>query len=331
MVDVLLLNRNDVTGLLSMSDAIAAVEDAFSALARGEADIPPVINIQIPKCKGEVDIKSGYVGSIDRVAVKVAGGFWENPQRLGLPSVIGTLLLIDGTTGVPLALMDGSQITAVRTGAAGAVAAKYLSRKNCRVLGIIGAGSQAKMQLRGLSMVRPIQTVRIVDPLGVEKARSCAAEMEREMPGMKIRAVESAEEAVRGADVIVTTTPSTAPLVQNEWIGPGMHITAIGADAPGKQELDPLILKRARVVVDRLSQCRLIGETQHALRCGYIREGDVYAEIGEITAGLKPGRSSEEEITLFDSTGVAVQDIATANLVYRIARERGVGTTLPWL
>jgi len=331
MADVLLLNRKQVIDLLSMRDAIAVVEDAFSALARGEAEIPPVINIQIPKFKGEVDIKSGYVGSIDTVAVKIAGGFWQNPQKLGLPSVIGTILLVDGSTGLPLALMDGSYITAVRTGAAGAVAAKYLSRENAQAVGIIGAGSQARMQLRGLIEVRPIRSVSVFDPVDQERALSYAHEMEHEKPGLKIKIVASVEEAVADADVVVTTTPSTTPLVRSEWIRQGTHITAIGADAPGKQELDPLILKRARVVVDRLSQCRLIGETQHALKCGVILEGDIYAEIGEITAGLKRGRQSDGEVTLFDSTGVAVQDIATASLVYRTARDKGAGTVLQWL
>jgi len=328
MTEILLLSRSTVEGLISLPEVIAAVEEAYTAYIQGHTTIPPVVNLQVHHHAGEVDIKSAYVQPSELIGIKVASGFWENQARFDLPSGFATILLLDGVTGVPLCIMDGSYITASRTGAAGAVAAKHLARPDAEVAAIIGAGTQGRIQLRALLEVRKIRQVRVFDVVG-EWARTYAEEMAQELPQLTFSVSPRVQDAVQGADIIVTATPSTSPLVRDEWISPGMHINAIGADAPGKQELDPNIFARAKVVVDKLSQCRLIGETQHPLALGIITEEDLYAEIGEITAGLKPGRESVEEITLFDATGVAIQDVAAASRVYRMAKERGLGTRFP--
>jgi ornithine cyclodeaminase/alanine dehydrogenase-like protein (mu-crystallin family) len=223
--------------------------------------------------------------------------------------------------------MDGGCITSIRTGAAGAVAAKYLARSDTEVVAVLGAGTQGRAQLRGLVEVRSVKNVKVYDELG-ERAEVYCREMSAELPRVEIEVSTSAQQAVEGADIIVTATPSTCPIVLDEWVTRGVHINAMGADAPGKQELDARLLPRAKVVVDRLSQCCTIGECQHALSLGLISRDDIYAEIGEVTAGRKPGRESGEEITIFDGTGVAIQDVAVAALVYEMASNNGLGTEI---
>jgi ornithine cyclodeaminase/alanine dehydrogenase len=328
MTEILLLTREEVGSLISLPEVIAAVEDAYTAYIKGQTTIPPVVNLQVDHHDGEVDIKSAYVQPPELIGIKVASGFWENQEKFGLPSGFATILLLHGVTGVPLCVMDGGYITATRTGAAGAVAAKYLARPDAEEVAIIGAGTQGRLQLRALLEVRGIKGVRVYDTVS-EWARSYVEEMSHELPELAFSAVSDVREAVQGADIVVTATPSTHPLVQAGWISPGVHINAVGADAPGKQELDPHIFIGAKVVVDKLSQCRLIGETQHPLSLGLIAEEDIHAEIGEITAGMKPGRENDEEVTLFDTTGVAIQDVAAASRVYKRAKERGIGTVFP--
>jgi ornithine cyclodeaminase/alanine dehydrogenase-like protein (mu-crystallin family) len=224
--------------------------------------------------------------------------------------------------------MDGGYITAIRTGAAGAVGAKYLARADADVAAIIGAGTQGRVQLRGLMQVRRIKAVRVYDQSSGQ-AHAYVGEMSAAFPELAFQLAESVQQAVAGADIVVTATPSTQTLVRDEWVVPGMHINAMGADAPGKQELDPQTFARAKVVVDKLSQCRLIGETQHALCQNVIAEEDLYAEIGEITAGRKSGRQDDAEITIFDATGIAIQDVAAASIVYKLALEQGLGERFP--
>jgi alanine dehydrogenase len=330
MKEILLLTKKEIQALISLPGAITAVENAYTAYIRGETTIPPVVNLQVEQHKGEVDIKSAYVEPQELIGIKVASGFWENQERFNLPSGFATILLLNGITGMPLCIMDGGYITSIRTGAAGAVAAKYLARSDAEVAAIIGAGTQGRMQLRGLLEVRKIRQVSVYDE-SIERATAYSLEMSRELPELDVMVSESARQAVEGADVIVTATPSTSAFIRDEWVVPGIHINAIGADAPGKQELDPQTFVRAKVVVDKLSQCRVIGETQHPLSLDLISEEDIYAEIGEITAGLKPGRASREEITIFDATGVAIQDVAVASLVYELASEKELGARFPLL
>jgi ornithine cyclodeaminase/alanine dehydrogenase len=234
---------------------------------------------------------------------------------------------MDLKTSLPLAIMDGSHITAYRTGAAGAVAAGVLARKDAATVGVIGTGTQGRMQilaLRELFKLEKILAWNIRKP----SAERYATEMSERL-GIDVKAVDGVEAAVRDVDIVVTATPSREALVMNDWIREGVHINAIGADGPGKQELDPKIVGRAdKVVVDSLSQCRRIGEIQHALTSKLLTEEGVHAEIGHILLGERPGRESERELTVFDSTGMAAQDIAAAHVVYEQAKERGLGQSV---
>lgn len=305
-----------------MKDAIEAVKQAYMAFANGRVQLAPVVHLNVQRYNGEVDIKSGYVEDFGLIGTKIASGFYDNP-KLGLPSTVAVIVLMDLKTSVPLAILDGTYITAVRTGAAGAVAASVLARKDSTKVGVIGAGSQGRMQVLALNEIFHLSRVTVFDNVESSRIRY-ASEMSNRL-GIEVRAVDNPRDAVLDADIVATVTPSRQPIVMDQYVTEGMHINAIGADAPGKQELDPKIMTRAKIVVDSLAQCRVIGEIQHALSMGLINEGNIHAEIGEILNGTKSGRENANEITLFDSTGLAAQDIAAANVVYRIAKERNMG------
>jgi len=234
---------------------------------------------------------------------------------------MATIVLIDPETGRPLAIMDGTHITNMRTGAAGGIAAKYLARRNSKVIGIVGAGAQARTQLLALNEVFKIEEVRICARTIVECEKFVR---DMEYLGLKFFIKNNVKEAVEGCDILVTATPVTQPIVKNEWITAGMHINAIGADAPGKEELDPEILRRAKVVVDDYEQACHYGELNVPFSKGIFRREQIYAELGEIIAGKKAGRTSDEEMTVFDSTGLAIQDLAAATLVYEKAKKLGL-------
>ena len=263
---------------------------------------------------------------METAGVKVVNVHPANREK-GLPTVMATIVLNDPKTGAPLAIMDGTYITILRTGAAGAVAAKYLARKNSEKAAIIGAGVQGRIQLEAFTKVLDVKEARVYD-IRYEAAETYAKEMSRKL-GVDVKPVKTVKEAVENADVIATCTPARGPIVPVEVISKGVHINAIGADAPGKQELDPEILKKAdKIVVDDMEQATHSGEVNVPLSKGIITRSDIYAELGEIVAGVKKGREKDEEITIFDSTGLAIQDVATANLVYRKALEKGVGKEL---
>ena len=323
MVEVLTLSRSDVRQVFTMRDAIRAVEDAYRAHGEGKTINPLATSFIVPKYNGEVDIKPAYIETIECAGLKLAGGYWDNPEKFGLPSVIGIIVLTDGRNGMPLAIMDGTHIGSFRTGAAGGVGAKYLARKDSERVAVIGSGNQARQQLAALAEVFPVKRVKAYSLNAAHRA-AYADEMGKKY-GIDVAAADSVKEAVRGADIIVTATPATGHVLMDEWVKPGTHINAIGADMPGKQELDPRIMARAKVVVDSLPQCVRIGEVQTAIREGIIREEDIYAEIGEIVAGKKRGRTSPDEVTVFDSTGMGIQDVSSAHSAYLKAKERGLG------
>jgi len=323
MSKIIILSQNEVKSCLPMSEAIRAVREAYIAFAKGLVKMPPVMHLDVSQYNGEVDIKSGYIEDLGLIGTKIASGFYDN-YKLGLPPGIAIIILMDLKTSMPVAIMDGTYVTAYRTGAAGAVAAKVLARKDSEIIGVVGAGTQARMQILALQEVFSLKKVKVWDINTTERDKY-VEEMSEQLK-IAIEPAEDIKNAVTETDIIVTVTPSRKALVMKEWIQEGVHINAIGADGPGKQELDPFIVKRAdKVVVDSLNQCRIIGEIQHALADGLITEDDVYAEIGEILIGEKIGRETSEEITLFDATGLAAQDIAAANIVFKQAKEKGIG------
>ncbi len=327
-MNVRILREPEIRGLLTFREAIAAVESAFAEFSAGRAVMPGVINLDIAAHRGEVHVKSAYLSGGESYVVKVASGFYGNPS-LGLPVGNGLMLLFEAATGrLRCVLFDNGYITEMRTGAAGAVAAKYLARRDAARAGLVGSGSQARYQVRALVEVRNIREVRVWSP-HPENAAGYAAEMSAGLPDVRFTAVEACQDAVRGADIVITATPSRAPLVRPEWVSPGTHITAVGSDGPGKQELDAGVLKLAdRIVCDSRVQCARLGEIQHGLASRVITRRSISAELGEIVLGRKPGRENDLQVTVADLTGLGVQDAAAASLVYEKSLAQGPGETI---
>jgi len=321
-VKVTLLTEAELRRCVELDvEAIAAVEDAFTRLANGEAVMPPIVCVDIPEHRGEVDIKTAYVRGLDSFAVKIASGFFEN-YRFGLPSGSGMMVLVSARTGLPEALLlDNGYLTDVRTGAAGAVAARHLARTRVETVGIIGAGVQARYQALALRRVREFRRV-LVWGRSRERAEAYAAEMAPRL-GVEVVAASDAESVVRASDIMVTTTPSREPYLRAEWLHPGLHITAMGSDGPEKKELFADVLARADLVVcDSRTQCERLGELHHARP---VPSGDRIVELGEITSGRRAGRTDDAQITVCDLTGTGVQDTAIALLAHRRAAGRGLG------
>lgn len=326
MTRMTILTEADLRKIVSLDrDAVACVEAAFEALATKAVAMPPILRLDIPEHRGEVDVKTAYVAGIDGFAIKISPGFFDNP-KLGLPSVNGMMVLLSSTTGlVEALLLDNGYLTDVRTAAAGAVAAKHLARAESAVATIFGAGVQARLQLRALTLVRPISQARIW-ARDREKSVLVARDMVEEL-GIAVVAANCPEDAVRGADIIVTTTPSTRPILDMDWLEPGQHITAMGSDAEHKNELDPAIIAAADLyVADSLKQTRRLGELHHAIEGGLVNADAAFPELGAIVAGLAPGRPSPEAITIADLTGTGVQDTAIATLARDRAKLANAGT-----
>jgi alanine dehydrogenase len=317
----LLLTRSDVSSLLRFEEYVAAVEEAFALHAAGKTEKPGLLHVELPD--GEFHIKAGGLKLRKQYfALKVNGGFFHNAERFGMPNIQGVIVLFDGDNGYPLAVMDSREITGKRTGAATAVAAKYLAKRDSKTATIFGCGVQGRIQLRALASVLPIQTVYVVGR-DQSKLKKFQQEMSKEL-GLRVEPVEEATAALRNSDVCVTCTPSRRPILNVQDVAPGTFIAAVGADSPAKQELDSELLRRNKVVVDLLDQCSHVGELHHALNSGMRRE-DVHAELGEIILGKKPGRESQDEIIVFDSTGTSLQDVASAAAVYNKALESRQG------
>lgn len=310
--------------MVTMDDAIAAVEEGFKAFNSDKAIVPFPVALDVPDGHGDIHIKPGYMKGSSSYTVKIASGFYDNPQR-GLPISHGMLLLFDSRTGHPVCFeVDRCFLTDLRTAAAGAVAAKVLAKKNVSRVGVIGTGTQARLQAIALSKVRRFDELRVWGR-DLKKAEAYASEMSRIL-GVRVVAAKTAEDAVRGSDVVITATMSASPIVKVDWVSGGTHITAMGSDEPGKQELDTRILARAdKVVVDSLKQCARLGEVHHALEDGSMKEDDVHAELGEVLLGKKPGRESDKEVTVCDLTGIAIQDVAISQFVYEKAKRSRKG------
>lgn len=322
-MSLLILKGEEIKSLLSMDEVINVVEEAFKEKGFGRVQMPPKPYLFFEKYNGDLRVMPSYLEKFDVSAVKIVNSHPENPKQ-GFPTVMATIILINPKTGVPLAIMDGTWITAMRTGAASGVATKYLARKNSRRLGLVGAGAQAYTQLMAMSRVLKLEEVKVWS-LGEENAKAFVERVKGEYSNVDFLAVKTVKEAVENCDVVVTSTPSRKPLVMVDWVGAGTHINAIGADAPGKQELDPKILKKAKIVLDDWEQGCHGGGVNVPLAEGIISREDIYGEIGEVVTGKKAGRTSDDEITVFVSTGLAIQDAVTANLAYKKALKKGLG------
>ncbi|MDP5306106.1 cyclodeaminase [Paracoccus spongiarum] len=311
MSEIRVLTEDQLRGAIHLDAAlIAVIEDAFATLARGGVVMPQVLSMHMPDVNGELDVKTAYVPGLPGFAVKLSPGFFDNPAR-GLPSTSGLMVVLSSQTGrVQAVLLDNGYLTDLRTAAAGGVAARHLSRPDSARAAIFGAGLQARMQLQALCLVRPIREAVIWarDPA---RAGALAASMTK--PGLTVRAEADPARAAGFGDVIVTTTPATQPILRAGWLRAGQHLTAMGSDQAGKNELDPRCLDRADLyVADRVGQTRLMGELRAALEAGIVATADGLPELGDIIAGHHPGRTDPGQITIADLTGTGVQDTAIA-------------------
>ncbi|OGS42029.1 MAG: alanine dehydrogenase [Euryarchaeota archaeon RBG_16_62_10] len=329
-VRTLILTGKQVRKLLDMKDVLGAVEDAFRHKGLGKVQMPPKMYLFYQKFDGDLRTMPSYVEDMDVSAVKIVNVHPQNQKTYGMRTVMAVLVLVNPHTGAPLAFMDATHITDMRTGGASAVASKYLARPGPKVLGIIGAGNQARTQMLALiTQYGQFDEVKLYD-MYPDKTKAMVREFRRKYKGMvgKIRAAKDAEDAVRSSDIIVTCTSSRAPIVMDGWVKDGAHINCIGADAPGKQEVDPKVLKKALLVIDDWEQASHSGEINVPLAKGELAREDVNAEIGEVVAGLKPGRQNDEQISVFCSTGLAIQDCLTAKIVYDHAQAQKVGRSM---
>ncbi len=308
-------------------DSVACVEAAFRALAGGKVVMPPILSMDLHERGGEFDAKTAYVPGLDSFAFKMSTAFWGN-VALGLPSLSGLMVVFSAVNGlVEAVLLDNGYLTDVRTAAAGAVAARLLAREDARTAAILGTGLQARLQLTALTLVRPIERARIWGR-DREKAAALASDLSRSL-GIEVEAAAEGQGAVAEADIVVTTTPAESPILLADWLRPGQHITAMGSDAPAKNELDPRCIQRADLYVpDRLSQTRALGELRSAIAAGLVTADRDFPELGAVLEGRAPGRRSAEEITLADLTGTGVQDTAIAALARQRAEAAGAGRTI---
>jgi alanine dehydrogenase len=322
----LLLKKDEVAQLINMKNVISAVEEAYRAFSSDKVEQPAYIGIHLPSQRGEIDFKLGYYKPAEIISMKAhSGGFTNNPADHGVPNSMGAILLFDARSGALICIMDGSLVTGLRTGAAGAVSVKALARKNARKITSIGTGNQARMQIRAICEIVEIDEIyawsRTPEMLSKYKM-----DIEREF-GIPVIITRSKQEAVQQADILITATRGKGEPVKADWVKPGTHIVAIGTDQRGKQELDPELFRNAKIIVDSLSQCTEKGETWHPLDKKVITQADIHGEIGDVLLGRKPGRESDDEITIFDSTGMAIQDNTTASKIYQSAIANGVGTS----
>lgn len=310
----LLLCRSDIEALLSLSECINAVEKVF----RQQDKRPTTGILGMKTANGGLHVKTAlFGGERNYIVAKLNTNFPLNPQRFGLPTIQGAILLFDAENGRALAFLDSIDITIKRTAAATAVAAKYLARRNSSVSTICGCGRQGRAQLRALNLLLPLKKVYAFD-VDQNASSRFATELSSELK-IDIEPVRDLPVAIRNSDVCVTCTPATEFFVHKKDVGPGTFIAAVGADDSHKEEIDPALMSSAKVVADNIEQVCAIGDTHHAIAAGLMRKEDIYAELSEIVAGRKSGRASNDEIIIFDSTGVAIEDAAAATLVYERA------------
>jgi ornithine cyclodeaminase len=325
--EVTILTESELRGLVKLDlPAIDVVERAFAALASGKVVMPPILSMAIPEANGEVDVKTAWIPGFEGFAIKVSPGFFDNP-KIGLPSLNGLMILFSAKTGlVEALLLDNGYLTDVRTAAAGAVAARHLAPSRVVTAGVIGTGLQARLQLQAAHLVRPFDRV-LVWGRDAAKAQACARDIAAALPVVASFEPDPAR-LVAASQLVVTTTPAEHPVLKADWLHPGLHVTAMGSDQSGKNEIEPAALAAADLYVcDRVSQCELLGELRSALAAGLWDRGKP-PELGEIVTGAKPGRTSDDQVTICDLTGTGAQDTAIASFAVAAARKSGVGSVI---
>jgi len=325
--DIRIVTEADLRASVGLDiETIDVVEQAFTALAGGEVVMPPILSMDLAAANGEVDVKTAYIPGFEGFAIKVSPGFFDNP-KLGLPSLNGLMILFSAQTGLVQALfLDNGYLTDIRTAAAGAVAARHLAPQDVETAGVIGTGVQARLQMQAAHLVRPFKRL-LVWGRDAAKAQTCAEDMAAQL-GIEAQAVSDPAELVAQSQLVVTTTPAREPVLNAEWLHPGLHITAMGSDQEGKNEIDPKALMQADLyVADRVSQTEKLGELRSAQEAGLWDRG-IPAELGQVITGQAPGRQSEEDITIADLTGTGAQDTAIASHVYQMLKDSPAGTVI---
>jgi len=322
----LVLSEREIQSLIDVEELIRALERAHIQFSSGKAVMPVRMVVPVPEIKGRITSMPAYLSDDKALGMKVVTYFPENPRQ-GLPIILATVFLFSTESGKLLAVMDGTYITAIRTACISAVATRALANPETPVLGVLGAGVQARAQIRTLCAVRKIEEIKVYDVLE-KSVQSLKEQLEPDL-GIKIEAVKTPEQAVRNADLLVTVTTAKEPIIRVDWLKPGIHINAIGSHRPDLREIDGATMRRAKVVVDSreavMAEC---GDVLLAIKEGAITEDHIHAEIGEVLAGKKTGRTSAGEITLYKAVGIAIQDVATAKLVYQTAVEKKVGVNV---
>lgn len=320
--EIRMVTETELRKVVSLDLTIVdVIENAFAALASGAVVMPPILSMELAEANGEVDVKTAYIPGFDGFAIKVSPGFFDNP-KLGLPSLNGLMILFSAKTGlVEAVFLDNGYLTDIRTAAAGAVAARHLAPQTVTTAGVIGTGVQARLQMQAAHLVRPFERV-LVYGRDASKSAACAADLAREL-GIKAEALDNPADLVAQSQLVVTTTPSREPVLKADWLHPGLHITAMGSDQAGKNELDPKALVLADAYIcDKVSQCEESGELASVLAAG-LWNGGHPVELGEVISGTKPGRRSQEAVTICDLTGTGAQDTAIASHVSTILGQAG--------
>ena len=321
---ILWLNRKEVESLLDMKGTLKVVEEAFRQHGLKKVQMPAKLYLYFTNHNGDLRTMPAYLEEQDIAGVKIVNVHPDNPKK-GIPTVMALVILNSTETGAPLAVMDGTYLTDMRTGAAGGAAVKYLARKNSKTVGFVGTGNQARSQLMAINEIIDIHEIKATS---TSQKQTLAFKDDMELRIECEITPKNTIKEVCDCDILVTTTPSREPIVMNEWIPDGTHINAIGADAPGKEELDPLIMKRAKVIVDDIQQASHSGEVNVPISKGLLSVTDIFGELGEIITGRMKARMNDSDITVFDSTGLAIQDVATADMVYRKALKENMGIRL---
>lgn len=338
MAAITILSASDIEQVFTIADALEAVEDAYRQKAEGKGVAWPMVYAAFDPGVADMDIRSGELAASGLFGLKLTAWFSGNPAQ-GLPEIYGTTLICDNKTGAPLALLNASAITGLRTGAAGALGIKWLARKDAQNMLVAGAGHQSAYQVAAVLAACPgITHVEVWDPRKAEAPEARVALMRDQVAKMlaaagikhsyELVAVADGEAACARADAIITITPATSPIIRRDWVRPGTHISCVGADMEGKQEVESALDAAARLYVDDRAQSVASGELEVAVKEGAISEGDIVAELGEVIAGKAEGRTSDEQITVFDTSGIAVQDLASSKVAYERAIEAGLGVTV---
>ena len=321
----LLLDRQTIQGLLDMDKMIGILEQAFGELASGSAVMPQRTAVADPSVNGWYAFMPAQLRSMGALGVKSVTVYKDNPSTHSLPVTLATIVLMDSRTGQTLAVMDGGYITAMRTGAVTGLATKYLARDDARVAGVMGSGVQARTQLWGMASGADIEKA-LAFSLDPPEAQRTFADDAAEMLGIPVEVAQSGEDLVRSVDVLSLATTATTPIIDVDWVQPGLHINGIGSHAVGVREIDTATMVRSKLVCDNVDACLAeAGDVQIPIEEGAMTADDIYGEIGELITGAKPGRESDEEVTIFKSVGLSIQDISAAHYVYQRALEEGVG------